>query len=206
MQEILDIYQFPHIRYLKLSNLSKEQWKIQSKNCSEYWTEHLQSEARKNYFKYLNIDSLKIGSTHLVWSFLESTVSEVRMGITKFWMLKGKHILQTNKYKFSKTNERATCLCCGLGDENVIHMLLECPPLYAKRKQYFSNVKSIVSNCIGIGQWEETFNNKTKLVQLILDNSKLPILHHKSEYLKIARATTEICHKLHVARLHKLSV
>ena len=90
-----------------------------------------ESEARKNYFKYLNIDSLKIGSTHLVWSFLESTVSEVRMGITKFWMLKGTHILQTNKYKFSKTNERATCKCCGLGDEDVIHMPIECPALYA---------------------------------------------------------------------------
>ena len=84
-------------------------------------------------------------------------------------------------------------------------MLLECPALYAQRKQYFSNVKSIVSDSIGIGQWEETFDNKTKLVQLILDSSKLPILHNKSEYLKIIKATTELYHNLHVARLHKLN-
>ena len=56
-------------------------------------------------------------------------------------------------------------------------MLLECPALYVQRKQYFSNVKSMLSDCIGLGQWEETFNNKTKLVQLILDSSKLPIFH-----------------------------
>ena len=51
---------------------------------NKYWTEYLQNEAReKSTLKYLNIDSLKIGSTHLVWSSLESTVSKVRMGITK---------------------------------------------------------------------------------------------------------------------------
>ena len=207
VQDILDIYQLPHIRELKFNNLSKEQWKIQIKNAvNKYWTEHFQSEAReKSTLKYLNIDSLKIGSTHQVWSTLESTVSEVRMGITKCRMLTGTYLLQSNKHKFSKSNECATCKCCGLGDEDVIHMLLECPALYVQRKQYFSNVKSMVSDCIGLGQWEETFNNKTKLVQLILDSSKLPIFHNKPEYLKIVRATTELCHNLHVARLHKLN-
>ena len=207
VQDILDIYQLPHIRELKFNNLSKEQWKIQIKNAvNKYWTEHFQSEAReKSTLKYLNIDSLKIGSTHLVWSTLESTVSEVRMGITKWRMLTGTYLLQSNKHKFSKSNECATCKCCGLGDKDVIHMLLECPALYVQRKQYFSNVRSIVLDCIGLGQWEETFNNKTKLVQLILDSSKLPIFHNKPEYLKIVRATTELCHNLHVARLHKLN-
>ena len=207
VQDILDIYQLPHIRELKFNNLSKEQWKIQIKNAvNKFWTEHFQSEAReKSTLKYLNIDSLKIGSTHQVWSTLESTVSEVRMGITKCRMLTGTYLLQSNKHKFSKSNESATCKCCGLGDEDVIHMLLECPALYVQRKQYFSNVKSMVSDCIGLGQWEETFNNKTNLVQLILDSSKLPIFHNKPEYLKIVRATTELCHNLHVARLHKLN-
>ena len=100
VQEILDIYQLPHIRELKLSNLTIKQWKIQIKNAvNKYWTEHLQSETReKSTLKYLNIDSLKIGSTHLVWSSFESTVSEFRMGITKCWMLTGTNLLQTNKY------------------------------------------------------------------------------------------------------------
>ena len=78
------------------------------------------------------------------------------MGITKCWMLTGTYLLQTNKYKFTKTIGCATCKCCGPDDEDLIHILQECSALYAQRKQYFSNVKSIVSDCIGIGQWEET--------------------------------------------------
>ena len=85
-------------------------------------------------------------------------------------------------------------------------MLLECPALYAQRKQYFSNVKSIVSDCVGMWQWKETFKNKQELVQLILDSSNLLILQNKSECLSIKRATTELCLNLHVAGLHKLSV
>ena len=81
MQEFLDIYQLPHIRELKLSNLTIEQWKILIKNAvNKYWTEHLHSEAReKSTRKYLNIDSLKIGSTHLVWSSLESTLRNYKI-------------------------------------------------------------------------------------------------------------------------------
>ena len=62
-----------------------------------------------------------------------------------------------------------------------------------------------MSNRWCLGQWEETFNNKTKLVQLILDRSKLLNFHNKPEYLKIVRATTELCHNLHMARLYKLN-
>ena len=36
----------------------------------------------------------------------------------------------------------------------------------------------MVSDRIGLGQWEETFNDKIKLVQLILDSSKLPFFHN----------------------------
>ena len=85
-------------------------------------------------------------------------------------------------------------------------MLLECPAFYVQRKQYFSNVRSIVLNCIGIRHWEEIFKNKVKLVQLILDCSKFQIIFDKPDYLRIVKATTEMCHNLHVARLQKLSV
>ena len=186
--------------------MSKEQWKKLIKNAvNEYWTVHFQSEAKqKSTLLYLNIDQLKIGSTHTVWSSLESTVTEVRMGITKCRM--GTYLLQTNKYRFSKANEDSTCKCCGLADEDMIHMLLECPAFYVQRKQYFSNVRSIVLNCIGLRLWEEIFKNKDKHVQLILDCSVFQIIFDKPDYLRIVKATTEMCHNLHVARLQKLSI
>ena len=37
----------------------------------------------------MNIESMKIGQTHVVWSSLESTISDVRKGITKSRMLTG---------------------------------------------------------------------------------------------------------------------
>ena len=159
----------------------------------------------KNTALHVKMQLIKYKTKLMNKSILENKQFIVRMGITKCRMLTGTYLLQSNKHKFSKSNERATCKCCGLGDKDVIHMLLECPALYVQRKQYFSNVKSMVSDCIGLGQWEETFNNKTNLVQLILDSSKLPIFHNKPEFLKIVRATTELCHNLHVARLHKLN-
>ena len=84
-------------------------------------------------------------------------------------------------------------------------MLLECPALYVQRKKYFSNVKSIVSDCIGVEQWGKNFNCKEKVVQLILDSSRFQILLENPEYLKIVKATTDFCHNLHVARIQKLS-
>ena len=208
VQEILNLYRLPQLRDLNISHMSKEQWKKKLiKNAvNEYWTVHFQSEAKQeSTLLYLNIEQLKIGSTHTVWSSLESTVTEVRMGITECRMFTGTYLLQTNKYRFSKANEDATCKCCGLADEDMIHMLLECPAFYVQRKQYFSNVRSIVLNCIGIRHWEEIFKNKVKLVQLILDCSKFQSISDKPDYLRIVKATTEMCHNLHVARLQKLS-
>ena len=149
-------------------------WKQKVKNTvNTCWTEHFQNEAKeKSSLRYLNIDCLKIGSTHTVWSSIESTTTEVRMGITKYRMMTGTYIFQTSKYKFSKANESATCKCCAFGDDDVLHILFECTALHVKRKQYFSNVKSIVTNSIGISRWEEVFYSKEKLVQLILDCSK----------------------------------
>ena len=148
VQQILDLYQLPHVRDLRVSELSKEQWKTQVKKAvNEHWSKYLQSEARgKSTLKYLNIDSLRIGLTHPVWLSVESTITEVRRGITKCRLVTGTYLLQTNKHKFSKTSESASCKCCALGDEDIIHMLLDYPALHVQRKQYFSNVKSIVIN------------------------------------------------------------
>ena len=207
VQQILDLYQLPHVRDLRVSELSKEQWKTQVKKAvNEHWSKYLQSEARgKSTLKYLNIDSLRIGLTHPVWLSVESTITEVRRGITKCRLVTGTYLLQTNKHKFSKTSESASCKCCALGDEDIIHMLLDCPALHVQRKQYFSNVKSIVINCIGINEWKETFNSKEKLVQLILDSSWFEVLRGHPGYHKILKATSELCYNLHMARVQKLS-
>ena len=91
VQKNLDLYQLPHVRDLRVGELSKEHGKHKSKKeVNEHWSKYLQSEARgKSTLKYLNIDSLRIGLTHPVWLSVESTITEVRRGITKCRLVTG---------------------------------------------------------------------------------------------------------------------
>ena len=146
---------------------------------------------------------MKIGQTHSVWSSLESTVTDVRKGITKSRMLTGTYLLQSNRNKFNNS-ESAICKCCGIEIEDIIHMLLECPALFYERKKYFEEVRALIVKCIGAEAWQSTFNTKDKLVSLILDCSSFVCLTGKRELTSIEKATTELCQRLHLARLHKL--
>ena len=205
VQDILDIYNLPSLQYLSENLTSKENWKFQVKRAvNKHWSELLQKEAsEKSTLKYMNIESMKIG--HVVWSSLESTLSAVRKGITKSRMLMGTYLLQSNRYKFNNSTENPICKCCGLETEDIVHMLLDCPALYSKKKQYFTHLKSLIVNCIGIEQWESAFNTKEKLVRLILDCSSFACLTEKREFSTIVKATTELCHRLHLTRLQMLN-
>ena len=140
---------------------------------------------------------MKIGQTHVVWSSLEFTISDVRKGIAKSRMLTGTYLLQSNRFKFNNSTENPICKCCGLETEDIVHMLLDCPALYSQRKQYFTHLKSLIVNCVGIEQWNQLFNNtKEKLTRLILDCSSFACLTEKG---------TELCQRLHLRRLQKLN-
>ena len=164
LQDILNLYHLLHLCSLRNNLTSKEKWKLQVKSAvNKYGTELLQREAiGKSTLKYVNIYSLKIGHTHAVWSSLESTLSDVRKGITKSRMLSGTYLLQANRCKFSKSAENSTCKCCGVETEDIVHMLLDCPAMFIQRKQYFTNLKSLIINCIGIKQWQSNFDTKEK--------------------------------------------
>ena len=205
VQDILNQYNLPNLHYLSENLTTKEQWKLQVKTAvNKYWTETLRKEAQeKSTLKYINIHSMKIGQTHPVWSSLESTVTDVRKGITKSRMLTGTYLLQSNRNKFNNS-ESAICKCCGIEIEDILHMLLECPALFYERKKYFEEIRALIVKCIGAEAWQSTFNTKDKLVSLILDCSSFVCLTGKRELTSIEKATTELCQRLHLARLHKL--
>ena len=144
VQDILNIYDLPNLQCLSEGLTSKEIWKLQVKRAiNKHWSELLQKEAlEKSTLKYMNVDSVGIGRTHSVWSSLESTVSDVRKGITKSRMITGTYMLQSNVYKFSNATESSICKCCATDSEDIVHMLLDCPgypALFAQRKQYFGD-------------------------------------------------------------------
>ena len=110
IQDISELYQLPPLRELQTEIPTKEKWKFIVKQAiNKYWSDKFRSEAsEKSTLLYLNIESLKIGHTHSLWTSLESTVSDVRKGITKCRMITGTYMLQSTTSKFSKSTVSAT--------------------------------------------------------------------------------------------------
>ena len=207
VQCVLEKYQLPSLEELIIKHPSKDSWKCTVKEAvNKYWSELLKTEAQeKSTLQYLDINGLKIGETHPVWNSLDSIVSDVRKGTVKCRMLTGTYMLQSTSHKFKKATVSATCKCGGLYVEDLAHMLLECPAFIQQRKPLYVSIKNQVINCIGVLKWRELFDNRDSLVKLILDCSRYPIIKKKSEYKNLLKETTELCYKIHSARIQKLS-
>lgn len=186
IQDILNLYQLPSVGILGDSLSTKEQCKLLFKSAvHNYWTPKLRNEAcEKATLCFMNFKTAKVSQTHIVWSSLESSVTDVRKGIVKWRMLTGTYLLQTSKHTFSRSTVSATCNCCGLGDEDITHMLLECSALHAQRKRFFPKVRSTVCNYIGTNKWKSIFSTKLNLVKLILDCTVFPEFKSETESKK----------------------
>ena len=204
----LNQYQLPSIQELQTEIPSREQWKHRVKQAvNKFWIDSLKTEAdEKSTLCNLSTRFMKIGHTHPLWTSLESSVSDVRKGITKCRMITGTYMLQSIKSKFSKSPVDAICKCCGLDNEDLPHMLLECPALLVPRKQFYPDIKSMVIDIIGEEQWKNKFSNRKQLVKLILDCSSSPELSDSENYVKLQRVSTNLCHRLHLVRLNKLAL
>ena len=76
----------------------------------------------KKTLKYFQVDNLRIGTTHLVWGSLDSTVSDMRKGVTKARILTGTYLLQKNKNSYSGVAVDPVCRHCRLEDEDLLHV------------------------------------------------------------------------------------
>ena len=129
-QSLLDIteecfYPFLNRFYQFLTTPQMHLVNIQCDNAPEralHLTGEEEEEAKETHpLCYMDIVSTKISITHKVWSSLESTVADVRKGISKSRMITGTYLLQSNKHKFSKATVCAAGKCCGLGDEDICY-------------------------------------------------------------------------------------
>ena len=131
--KILEKYELPSLSQLLCSSYSKLQWKhtyVKAINKLQ-----LVSEIKtKKSLKYLPVDNLRIGSTHLMWLSLDSTVSDVRKGITKVRILTGTYLLQKTRNSFSCGTVDPVCRHCRLDDEDLLHALARCPAFFEIRK------------------------------------------------------------------------
>ena len=152
----------------------------------------------------MDIVSTAISLTHKVWSSLEPTIADVRKGIVKSRMITGTYLLQTNKLKFSKATVCATCKYCGLGDEDITHMLLDCAALYSQRKLFYPKVRSLTIRYFGINMWREINHTKLNIVQLLFDCTTFPMFKNEKHIMEITKASAELCYRLYSKRIYKL--
>ena len=202
--EILYTYNLPEIAVIILQCPTKLEFKKQCKVAIEKtWTENLKSESLdKSSLKYIVMDSLEIGTPHMCWNSLKSTISDVKKGITKARMLTGTFITETTRQKFSTFQSDAVCQLCGGGDdEDLHHIILDCPALFSERLKYFGRIKEEVTHIIGIAKYSNLLNNREQILKFILDCSIHRELFDETQIDSITRLTTELCHQLYVRRL-----
>ena len=86
--------------YAALSNPpSKNEWKrvmntAVNKAVEEGWQQDVKS---KSSLKYVNVDSLKVGRTHHIWSTVRNSIYDSRRAQLKSKLLTGTYILQGNR-------------------------------------------------------------------------------------------------------------
>lgn len=125
---VLSKYGLPSITSLKECLVPKTIWKQQVKQAvNTYWSKQLNADIEnKSTLKCLSKSHLQIGCTHPVWQSIQSSVSEVKRGITKCRMLTGTYILQASKHRFNQHAEEAICRACAMDIEDRVHMITTC--------------------------------------------------------------------------------
>ena len=144
--KILEKYDLPSLSQLLCSSYSKLQWKhTYVKAVNKFWSNQFVSEIKiKKTLKYIPVDSLRIGTTHLVWRSLDSTVTGVRKGITKARIQTGTYLLLKKMNAFSGGAVDPVCRHCQLEDEDLLHVLARCPVYFEIRKYTVQLLKDIV--------------------------------------------------------------
>jgi hypothetical protein len=97
------------------------------------------------------------------------------------------------------------CPLCGVGDEDIEHMLTRCSALHCIRKDQFTRFQELVISYIGTDAWSQTFNSMQSLVKLILDCKTFGYLFDSDTQLKnIMLQSMELCYKMHVHRVWQM--
>ena len=103
------------------------------KAINSFWTKVCVKDIRsKKTLQYFKTNSLRVGTTLLVWKNLE-TARQVKRSIVRARILTGTYALQATRHIFSKESINQTCLHCQLEDEDLHHMVCRCPAFYEYR-------------------------------------------------------------------------
>ena len=204
MVDVLEMYELPSIIQLQNNIPKKESWKKDIKErLSKFWTKKLMYDARnKSSLKFMSVDTMEMGKTHLVWNLRHQPRLEHRKAIVKARVMTGTYIFQTDKHKFTHYNVEPICQLCCRDNEDVIHFLTTCPVLSLIREKYFPEKRKEIMNKISPEKWNSIFRDKNTISQLIIDCTKYKdVLGDEKLMDWIEQKTRNLIFQLHINRL-----
>lgn len=202
---ILQKYELPSLCELYCSNFTKLQWKQKCvKAVNSFWTKELISDIKtKKTLKYLSVQNLRIGSTHLVWRTVESSVADVRKAVVKARILTGTYILQKNRQTFSNGTVDAVCRHCRLGDEDLLHLVSRCPAFHSIRVATVNSLRDIVTNQLGQCIWIQYFKDWLVILKTFVCIEtvikSVPVLDEVKD--SVEQLSRNFFYKIHVLKL-----
>ncbi len=202
ISETLSLYNLPKLDELCNHLPKKYQWKkMVNKHVNQYWTDTFKEEAAdKSSLCLMNLSTLAIGKTHHIWESLESSVTDVRKGITRARLITGTYMLQTIKSKFSYYQIDPACPMCRIEDENIVHMMTRCPVFHEIRKQYIPRIYNELAKLQNTHLWQSA-KWKDILTKIIVDSTHLCETGSKLDLRLLNRLSTELCDKIHLQRI-----
>ena len=132
-----------------------------------FWTKQLVNVTKtKKSLKNLSVNNLRVGTTHLIWRTVESSVTDVRKAVVKARILTGTYILQKNRQTFSSGTVDAVCLHCYHEDEDLLHLTSRCPAFYNIRSNTIGHL--IIVTHTNINTWNQYFGNWTFILKTLV--------------------------------------
>ena len=200
VREILHMYDLPSIFQLLSNPPSKNEWKrvmntAVNKAVEEGWQQDVKS---KSSLKYVNVDSLKVGRTHHIWSTVRNSIYDSRRAQLKSKLLTGTYILQGNRAVFNQFQVNPTCRLCKAEPETRQHFISECSFLNNERAAYSEKLlKNPVFQSAYIDR--SLIKDPEFLTQLTLDASAVL---DKEQFDKITWGLLELLTREYIHRIH----
>ena len=126
-----------------LSPWKKSRWKSFTQLVvSEHWLIHIrQSAGEKSSLKYLNTDHFSFKSAHHLWPNYGCSSRKRVAASFRAKFITGSYILQTNRARFNQNAVDPTCPLCHLAEEDLPHLLFNCPALQGQRDKLLTRIK-----------------------------------------------------------------
>ena len=205
IRQILDNYGLSSIFYLFDQRFSKEEWK---KILSSAVHGHIEAMWRaevneKPSLKYVNPDSLKVGSVHPVWATVRNSITNNRRAQLKCKLLSGTYTLQGNRAAFNQYTVDATCKLCLAAPETRQHFVAECMAYSVEREKYSEKLRN---NPALPDELQHDLLNPELFTQLTLDASSYVTQREELENLELhSREYIDQIHRKRIVKLNQTS-